>query len=269
MTLSLFDSAVLGSDRWRISQGDCVSLLKAMPPESVDLIVTDPAYESLEEHRRIGTTTRLTKAWFDIFPNSRFPELFAEFHRVLKPNTHCYVICDQKTMFAIKPMGEAAGFRFWKPIVWDKLLAGLGYHYRARCEFILFFEKGKRNLRSRSETDVLEVAWDEESADIIKSKRVVGGKFDDDWRAKRAARGDRTYPTEKPVDLLEILVEQSSEPNQIVLDAFCGSGSAGAAAVGTGRRFIGYDSALGAVDMSRNRLEAIGGRPGCSEARNT
>ncbi len=99
-----------------------------MPAESIDLVVTDPPYESLEKHRAIGTTTRLkhSKAssndWFSIFPNTRFPELFSEVYRVLRKNTHFYLYCDPETMFVAKPMAEAAGFKFWKPIIWDKCL---------------------------------------------------------------------------------------------------------------------------------------------------
>src|SRR5678816_1052290 len=87
---------------------DAVAWLRDLPDASVDLIVTDPAYESLEKHRAIGTTTRLkhSKAssndWFVIFPNARFPELFAEAHRVLKKNSHLYLFCDQETMFVAK-----------------------------------------------------------------------------------------------------------------------------------------------------------------------
>jgi site-specific DNA-methyltransferase (adenine-specific) len=123
-----------------------------MPDASADLIVTDPPYESLEKHRAIGTTTRLkhSKAssndWFAIFPNRRFPELLEQCFRVLRKNRHFYVFCDPETAFLLKPAAEACGFKFWKPLVWDKRKIGMGYHYRARYEFILFFEKGKRKL---------------------------------------------------------------------------------------------------------------------------
>src|SRR6476620_12641547 len=76
--------------RFQLTQGDAVSWLRTLPAASVDLLVTDPPYESLEKHRAIGTTTRLkhSKAssndWFAIFPNSRFEELFVEIFRVLK-----------------------------------------------------------------------------------------------------------------------------------------------------------------------------------------
>jgi len=114
--------------RFQLAHGDAVAWLRTLPAGSVDLVVTDPPYESLEKHRAIGTTTRLkhSKAssndWFSIFPNARFPELFAEVYRVLKKDTHFYLYCDPETMFVAKPMAEEAGFKFWKPIIWDKCL---------------------------------------------------------------------------------------------------------------------------------------------------
>src|SRR6476646_4721808 len=114
--------------RFQLTQGDAVAWLRTLPAASVDLVITDPPYESLEKHRAIGTTTRLkhSKAssndWFSIFPNARFPELFAEIYRVLKKDTHFYLFCDPETMFVAKPLGEAAGFKFWKPLIWDKCL---------------------------------------------------------------------------------------------------------------------------------------------------
>src|SRR5215468_5516425 len=112
--------------KYALFEQDAVEWLRALPEESVDLIVTDPPYESLEKHRAVGTTTRLkvsaasSNPWFAIFPNSRLPELFREAYRVLRNDTHFYLMCDQETAFIAKPLGEAAGFRFWKPLVWDK-----------------------------------------------------------------------------------------------------------------------------------------------------
>jgi len=111
-----------------LSQLDAVAFLRTLPAESVDLLVTDPAYESLEKHRAVGTTTRLkvsagsSNPWFRVFPNARFAELFEEAHRVLKRDTHFYLMCDPETAFIAKPIAEQAGFKFWKPLVWDKCL---------------------------------------------------------------------------------------------------------------------------------------------------
>src|SRR5579884_1154559 len=91
-----------------VSVGDAVDWLRTQRSDSLDLLITDPAYESLEKHRAIGTTTRLKQSkassnnWFTIFPNARFEELFAEAYRVLKRNTHLYLFCDPETMFVAK-----------------------------------------------------------------------------------------------------------------------------------------------------------------------
>ena len=218
-----------------VSNLDAVEWLRAQPAESIDLLVTDPAYESLEKHRAIGTTTRLKHSkgssndWFAVFPNARFAELFAEAFRVLKRNTHLYLFCDAETMFFVKPEAERAGFRFWKPLVWDKKTIGMGYHYRARYEFILFFEKGKRRLNDLG------------IADVISAPRIHRG-----------------YPAEKPPAVSEVLIKQSSGPGELVADPFMGSGSAGVAALRNGRRFCGSDLNPEAVRLTVERLRQFG-----------
>src|SRR5690348_17030232 len=115
----------------RLTLGDAVEWLRTLPAELVDGVITDLPYEIFEKHRAIGTTTRLkhSKAssndWFAIFPNARYPELFAEVYRVLKKNAHFYLYCDPETMFVAKPLAEAAGFKFWKPLIWDKQRIGM------------------------------------------------------------------------------------------------------------------------------------------------
>ena len=218
-----------------LSVQDAVGWLRGLPAESVDLVITDPAYESLEKHRAVGTTTRLkhSKAssndWFKVFPNARFGELFQEVFRVLRRNTHFYLLCDAETMFVAKPEAERAGFRFWKPLVWDKRTIGMGYHYRARYEFILFFEKGKRRLNDLGVPDVISVP------------RIHGG-----------------YPAEKPPELSEVLIRQSSQPGELVADPFMGSGSVGVAAARLGRRFAGNDLNPDAARLAAERLRAFG-----------
>ncbi len=224
---------------FELVQADAVEWLRTLAADSVDLVITDPPYESLEKHRAIGTTTRLKHSksssndWFTIFPNARFPELFAELYRVLRRGSHLYLFCDAETMFVAKPLGEAAGFKFWKPIVWDKKTIGMGYHYRARHEFVLFFEKGKRKLNDLG------------VADVIEAPRIKNG-----------------YPTEKPVAVADILVKQSSSIGELVIDPFVGAGSTGLAALQNGRRFLGADVSAGALEIAEGRLRALRKRGG-------
>jgi site-specific DNA-methyltransferase (adenine-specific) len=132
-------------------------------------------------------------------------------------------------MFVAKPEAEKAGFRFWKPLVWDKCTIGMGYHYRARYELILFFEKGKRRLNDLG------------VADIITVPRIRGG-----------------YPAEKPPEVAEILVRQSSQRGDVVADPFMGSGSTGLAALRQQRRFLGNDLNAEAVRVAAARLREFG-----------
>jgi site-specific DNA-methyltransferase (adenine-specific) len=222
--------------KFQLSLSDAVDWLRDLPPASIDCLITDPPYESLEKHRAVGTTTRLkhSKAssndWFEIFPNARFPELFEEVYRVLRKHSHFYMFCDQETMFVAKPLAEQAGFKFWKPLIWDKKKIGMGYHYRARYECILFFEKGKRRLNNLGVPDIIE--------------------------APRIYRG---YPTEKPSEVSQILIEQSTEPGDVVADPFMGSGSVGIAALGAHRDFVGSDIGLEALKVTNERLRGAGG----------
>jgi site-specific DNA-methyltransferase (adenine-specific) len=224
---------VVDAPPYCLIKGDAIDVLRTIADESIDLVVTDPPYESLEKHRKIGTTTRLKQSkassneWFEIFPNRRFPELFSELFRVLKKNAHFYLFCDQETMFVVKPLAVECGFKFWKPLVWDKKQIGMGYHYRARYEFVLFFEKGKRKLNNLGIPDIIE-----------------------------APRIHRGYPTEKPDEVARVFIEQSSSVGEIVLDPFFGSGSTGVAARALGRRFVGVDLAESAHRCAKDRLGA-------------
>lgn len=223
------------SDNYWVAQGDVFDCLALIPDGSIDCVITDPAYESLEKHRKKGTTTRLKNSkassneWFDIFPNESFPRLLDEFYRVMSKNSHLYVMCDDETSNILWDVNRRhCKFKWWKRIVWDKTKIGMGYHYRARYEFIAFLEKGKRKLNDLSMPDVLEIP------------RVWNG-----------------YPTEKPVGLMRKLIEQSTNEGETVLDPFMGSGSTGVAALDLGRNFVGFDKSEKACSISLSRLKQL------------
>jgi site-specific DNA-methyltransferase (adenine-specific) len=212
---------------------DAVRFLTHSCP-SADLIVTDPPYSSLEIHRSRGTTTRLTKSkasssvWFPTVPDTYFPAFFRACWAALRKDRHLYVMADHVTMPAVVTGAQAAGFRYWKPLVWDKVAIGLGYHYRARYELVLFFEKGKRKLNDLG------------IADVLRHPRVSG---------------PGAYPTQKPVPLFDTLIRQSTQPGERVVDPFVGSGTAAVAARQLGRKFAGADVVQAALDRTIARLD--------------
>lgn len=225
----------------RVVVSDAFDLLRSLAPESVDLVVTDPPYESLQIHRARGTTTRLTTNWFATVPDARLPELLREVYRVLRPDRHFYLFCDEVTGDVIKqqqgvggarlPNGArrcSCGFSYWKEILWAKttldgakIRGGTGYHYRAASERILFFEKGKRVLQDLGIPDVL-----------------------------MAPRAGVPGPAVKPGAVVRTLISQSTLPGELVVDPFCGSGVAGVEARALERRFVLGDIDLAYLDPS-------------------
>ena len=131
-------------------------------------------------------------------------------------------------------------------------MIGMGYHYRARVEWICFLGKGKRRLNDLSVPDLLEFPevegaedwWRPSGPDIIKARRI---------------KSRLAYPTEKPVELIEVLVRQSSQPGELIIDPFMGSGSTGEAALKHGCRFEGTDTSEFALKWTTNRLSQLAG----------
>lgn len=234
---------------------DAMRGLGELTAGSVDLIVTDPPYDTLEKWRERGTTTRLKKSkqssneWFPTVPPSYFPDFFAECYRVLHTGTDMYVMCDEETGDNLKPMVREAGFTLRKSLIWWKVgkhveipckhcgkvmahtnkpgVPGMGYPYRSCAEYILLARKGKRPMpEDKGVRNVLPIPW-------IKRKKA--------------------YPTEKPVELCETLIKQSSSKGEFVLDPFAGSGSCGEAAYNLGREFLGFDVEQPALDSFEHR----------------
>ncbi len=188
----------------RLLEGDARLLLARLPSESVDLIVTDPPY--VFDHGG-----NLFVNWFaQELPDEVWPEVFAELYRVLRPDRHAYIFADRRVHPVFDVAAKSAGFRVHHPLVWDKDWLGPGGGaWRSCYELICFYEKGRRKGNSRSLGNVL-----------------------------RAPRPHRGYPTEKPVAALQTLIGQASEPGELVLDPFCGSGNVGLAARELQRRAL-------------------------------
>lgn len=240
---------------------DAMIGLQGLDSDSVDLIVTDPPYSSLEKWREMGTTTRLAKSamssneWFPTVSNDYFPDFFAQCYRVLKKGTHLYVMCDEETADVLKPMLVEAGFNLRKSVIWHKVgkleriscpncgthvgdrhrpgVPGMGYPYRSSYEFILLAQKGKRKPPEDRGVrnffnDVAEIEW---------------------------IKNSEAYPTEKPVELCERLIRQSSSEGELVLDPFAGSGSCGEAAYHLRRNFLGFDVEQRSLDYFERRRQ--------------
>lgn len=247
---------------------DAVEGLRSLPDQSIDLIVTDPPYDTLEKWRNFAdwsTTARLTQSkrssnkWFPVVEPGYFEPFFEQCWRVLKENTHLYVFCDPHTVFNIDPMIRQQGFERKKTLIWHKVgnlkpvkcpgcsrivtesrgkgQPGMGYPYRSCYENIYFAAKGSRGS-----------AKDKSVRDVLEFPRVLG-------------KG--TYPTQKPQELIQVLIRQSSEPGDLVLDPFAGSGATLLAAWAESRRFLGFDIQQDSLDFFHAKLEPLDPEPEC------
>ena len=228
------DAAVGSFD---IRTQDCIALLRDLPDQSVDLIVTDPAYSGMNQHMRFGHGRIVGRygqpgndRWFREFSDD--PETYAVFlrecHRVLRMDRHVYIMFDSFSMLSLGALVREF-FDVKGVVVWDKVHLGMGHYFRRRHEQIVFASKGRRKLSRRDLPDV--------------------------WAVPRIHRA--AYPTQKPVRLFEYMVEASAEPGFIVCDPFCGSGSSGVAALRHGCDFVGADIDDRAVDLAVERLSTL------------
>ena len=224
----------------QIYNGDCLEIMKAIPNESIDLIITDPPYRTTSrgDNGSSGGMLKSTIAkqgkmfsYNDIKPT----EYLSEFYRVLKDGTHCYVMTNNKNLLDICNTAIGCGFKFIKTLIWDKGNKVMGTHYMSQYEYIVFLRKGKsKNINSCGTSDILKVP----------NKKM------------KSPDGKNVHNTEKPVELMEILVENSSQAGDIVLDPFAGIGSTCIACKKLSRNFIGMEIDKMFCDVARQRLEA-------------
>lgn len=206
--------------------GDCLELMKDIPDGSVDMILTDPPYGmDYQSHRRKEVYARMegdkSLEWLSKY--------FSECFRMLKDNTAIYCFCSWHNIDNFKEAFEKY-FKIKNVIVWVKNNHGSGdlrAGYAPRHEFILYGNKGRR---------------------------CFSGKRMDDVFFFNKTR-NQNHPTEKPVDLLETLINNSSDENAIVFDGFMGSGSTGVACINTGRNFIGIELDESYFNIAKNRIE--------------
>jgi site-specific DNA-methyltransferase (adenine-specific) len=224
-----------------LRQEECLALLGSLPDESVDLIVTDPAYSGMNQHLKLGhgrivgdyrggAGSRDDGKWFAEFQDDpqTFLTFLAECRRVLKPDRHLYVMFDNYSLLSLGPLVREH-FELKNVIVWDKTLLGMGHYFRRRHELVVFASKGRRKLSRRDLPDV--------------------------WRVRRLLRAP--YPTQKPVELFEAMLCGSVEPGFLVCDPFMGSGSSAIAALRHGCRFVGGDLSERAVTLARERVRGF------------
>lgn len=189
-----------------VTCGDCIDVMPHLPRSCVDFVLTDPPY-LVRYHDRSGrrVINDDNDAWLK--------PAFAQMHRILKNDSLCISFYGWNKTDVFMAAWREAGFRIAGHIVFRKRYASSARHLSYTHEQAYLLAKGSPPFPDSPPPDVL------------------------DWHYS----GNRLHPTQKPVQSLKPLIAAFTQPGEIVLDPFSGSGSTLIAAHETGRRFIGID----------------------------
>jgi len=238
----------------KIHLGDSLKILKQIPSESIDLVVTDCPYkiiaggvcisnpennpsgcldkkiEARARAKYISDGSKIGDKWIKKdgsapsavkdgkmfqYNDIKFEEWLPELYRVLKKGTHCYIMINGRNLAELQQKAEKAGFEFQNLLIWNKGNATPNKYYMQSAEFILMLSKRPaRNINNMGTTNIFNIP---------------------------NAVGKKEHPTQKPEQLLNILIENSSNKNDVVLEPFAGSGSTIVSCINLKRQYIGIE----------------------------
>jgi site-specific DNA-methyltransferase (adenine-specific) len=269
----------------QVIKGDCLTELAKLDSASADLIYLDPPFFTNKQHTAI-TRDRSQKFsfgdfWHGLEDYAKFmEERFEQMHRVLKNTGSIFVHCDTNANFLLRALLDkifgAEQFRseiVWTYRRWSNSAKGLMPAHQT----ILFYSKTANykfnriygdysettnidqilQLRSRDAHGVSKYATDN-NGKVVFGGEKKGVPLSDVWDIpflNPKAKERTGYPTQKPILLLERIIEIASDPGDMVIDPFCGSGTTLVAASILARQYLGIDISSEAVALAQKRLQ--------------
>lgn len=237
---------------------DALTLLRSLPSQSINAVITDPPYglakhnpleiSKRKRHGRGGAYKRVNEAWDQSTPL----EWMDEINRILKPGGAVIVFNSNIGLIEIGYRGLQLGWRLLLEITWYKPDAPPNFTGRmvtaATEKFYWYCPSGSNWTYNR-----------------LYAKRVNNGKnFRDVWQFY-APRKNRVHPTQKPLELMDRIVRLFTNPGDVIVDPFAGSGTTLIAAKNAGRDYIGCDLEESYVSIALDRLASPSELPLFSE----
>ena len=239
------------TENYKLLHGDCLERMKEIPDGSVDLILTDPPY---------GTTNC---RWDSVIP---FELMWEQLKRIIKPSGAIVLFGSEPFSSALR-MSNIKQYKYdW---VWDKVTAKGHLVAKIRpmqqTENICVFGDGKINYypimveRDKprkdvdveySRTEIMGGKTTKEQSKIVRDKKYPKNVL----TFSNASQKDKLHPTQKPVALLEYLINTYTNENETVLDFTFGSCSTGIACLNTNRKFIGIELDNDYFDIGAGRM---------------
>jgi DNA modification methylase len=211
----------------KIYLGDAYELIKKIPDKSIDLIVTDPPYDFISKHygnnyTGAGAFGKLGRAYHSELENSNIitglnAEILKQLIRVMK-KVNIYIWCNKEQILEYLEFFKDYNMDL---LTWHKTnpVPTCCNKYLSDTEYILFFREKGVKINGTYET---------------KKKYYVSGTNKEDKKLYG-------HPTIKPLEIIKNLIINSSKENDVVLDAFMGSGTTAVACKELNRHFIGFE----------------------------
>ncbi len=230
--------------------GDAIEVMSALPIASVDLVIADPPYNLGKDYGN----NRDLKAWheYEQFTDAWIRQAI----RILKPTGSIYVFMGVRFISKLFTLlEEKHGLLFNSWITWH-YTQGMGRKvgFSPRHEDILFFNKTRDFTFNLDAVRVPQKYYRQRN-------NMAGANPSDVWQFSHVhyCSAERVeHPTQKPEALMERVIRASSNPDDLVLDPFVGSGTTSRVAAFLGRRWIGIDINPDYIALARNRIGQAG-----------
>jgi modification methylase len=246
----------------QILSGDCVKLMNSLPENSVDLVFADPPYNLQlkgDLHRPDNSKVdAVDDAWdqfasFDAYDKFT-KEWLAAARRILKPNGAIWVIGSYHNIFRVGSALQNAGYWILNDVIWRK--ANPMPNFRGAR-----LTNAHETLIWASKSEGSKFTFNYEALKALNE----GVQMRSDWvlpictghERLKDENGDKAHPTQKPESLLHRVILGTTNPGDVVLDPFFGTGTTGAVAKMLGREFIGLEREAKYRKVAENRIAKV------------
>jgi len=258
--------------------GDCLDVLKSLPANSIDLVATDPPWNRKKIfwslHKSSGNIALYDDTWRkgETGYINMLTDVIVEIHRVLKDTGSIYLHSDPSIDYKIRPiLDKIFGKRnFLNQLVWLYKTGGTSKSFFSRKhDTIMLYVKDRKKyvFNFRKEKSYLAHKYGFSNIEI---KEDDGGYYTevgirDVWNIS-ALRGNHPEyvgsPSQKPIELYKRMILASTNPEDVVMDPFMGSGTTCVAAAKSNRKFIGVDTGRTQLKITEGRLQGKDGDTG-------
>lgn len=269
----------------QLFQGDCLEIMRDFEPGSVNLVYLDPPFFTQKSHRLLTRDRQQEFSFTDIWSShieyaTFLFERLCEIKRVLHPTGSIFFHCDRNASHIIRMLlDEVFGVeQFRSEIIWhykrwsnsqNSLLPAHQtiYYYSKSDEYVfnVFYKDYSAStnvdqiLQRRKRDEDGKSAYElDENGHFVPNGVKKGVPLSDVWQIpylNPKAKERVGYPTQKPIILLQRIIELASNENDVILDPFCGSGTTLVAAKLLNRQAIGIDISDEAVELSSKRIK--------------